>query len=581
MQAQLCAPAKSSPIFRGFWTLGCGTLGLLAVVLASPIIAAQAQSTAALKAALKNPDEKARIVAIDGLAKLGPGAQDAVDDLVTQLADESASASVRAHAAWALGCVGKGAKSAAPALVKTAADPDFHVRRESVEALKAIGDADVANPVLAAALDDKDPSVRVAALDALTEFGAAGVPVLSSALSRPGTRYWAALALGELGPTARAAVPQLAEALSDERPDVRRELLLAIGRIGADAAPAVPQITTLITDKDQAVRNAAAYALGQIGPPAASSLDALRAGLKSEDELLPTVCAWAMARIEPDSKEAKAKAKPLLLAALRHKNPRVQALSLKGLLDMGTPPTELLPVLNEVLAESDPKLVDEILAVLAASGHEGLPGLILALKRPESRGHAALLLERLGPKASAAVPGLLAAVGDKSADVRREALYALGAILAGKGPADPVIIAALDDHDSQVRATAAYALGRIGPAARDAAGKLRPLLESEEPLVRVVSAWALVHITPQDDELTRKAVPILIQGLKSETVAVRRGSAHALGKLGPKARDAAGALTDASRDSDETVRAAALAALEQLGVIQDKAPARPRRLKQR
>jgi len=579
MPAQLCAQAKLSPNFRGYWTLGFWSVGLLAVVLAARGIAAQAPTTAALKAALKNPDEKARIAAIDSLAKLGPGAQDAVKDLAEQLADKSAM--VRAHAAWALGRVGKGAQSAAPALVKSAADPDFHVRRESVEALMSIGDVELANPVLAAALEDKEPSVRVAALDALTEFGAAGVPVLASALSKPDTRYWAALALGELGPVAKGALPQLTEALSDEHPDVRREILLAIGRLGAEAAPAVPTITKLVSDKDQSVQNAAAYSLGQIGPPAKSSLDALREGMKSTDELMPTVCAWAMARIEPDSKEAWANAKPLLLAALRHKNPRVQALSLKGLLDMGTPPAELLPVLNEVLAESDPKLVDEILAVLASSGHEGLPGLILALKRPESRGHAALLLERLGPKASEAVPGLIVAAGDKSAEVRREALYALGAILAGKGPADPAIIAALDDQDTQVRATAAYALGRIGPASRGAVGKLRPMLESDEPLVRVVSAWALVHITPQDDEVTRKAVPILIQGLKSETVAVRRGSANALGKLGPKAREAAGALTDATRDPDATVRTAALAALEQLGVIHDKAPSRPRRARQR
>ena len=579
MPAQHCAQAKTSPKFLGYWTLGFWSLGLLAVVLSARGLAAQAPSTAALKAALKNADEKARIAAIDSLAKLGPGAQDAVTDLAAQLADKSAM--VRAHAAWALGCVGKGAKSAAPALVKTAADTDFHVRRESVEALKAIGDAELANPVLAAALEDKDPSVRVAALDALTEFGAASVPVLANALSKPDTRYWAALAIGELGPVAKGALPQLTEALADEHPEVRREVLLAIGRLGAEAAPAVPAISPLVADKEQSVRSAAAYALGQIGPPAKPALEALREGMNSKDELLPTVCAWAMARIEPDSKEAWAKAKPLLLAALRHKNPRVQALSLKGLLDMGTPPAELLPVLNEVLAESDPKLVDEILAVLASSGHEGLPGLILALKRPESRGHAALLLERLGPKAVDAVPGLVAAVGDKSAEVRREALYALGAILAGKGPADPAIIAALDDHDPQVRSTAAYALGRIGPAARGATGKLRPMLESDEPLVRVVSAWALVHITPQDDEVSRKAVPILIQGLKSETVAVRRGSANALGKLGPKARDAAGALTDATRDPDETVRTAALAALEQLGVVHDKVPARPRRLKQR
>ena len=50
-------------------------VGLLAAVLAARGIAAQPPSTAALKAALKNSDEKAKIAAIDSLAKLGPGAQ--------------------------------------------------------------------------------------------------------------------------------------------------------------------------------------------------------------------------------------------------------------------------------------------------------------------------------------------------------------------------------------------------------------------------------------------------------------------------------------------------------------------------
>jgi HEAT repeat protein len=65
-------------------------------------------------------------------------------------------------------------------------------------------------------------------------------------------------------------------------------------------------------------------------------------------------------------------------------------------------------------------------------------------------------------------------------------------------------------------------------------------------------------------------LPILVQGLQNPIAAARRGSAEALAKLGKPARPAAeGALRAATHDPDDTVRKAALEALERMGAVVD------------
>src|SRR5437763_1050288 len=79
-------------------------------------------------------------------------------------------------------------------------------------------------------------------------------------------RASAALALGKLGPGARAAVPALGAALRDEYEAVREQAAWALGQIGPDAKAAVPALRTALRDSMNSVRRAAGEALKTIDP---------------------------------------------------------------------------------------------------------------------------------------------------------------------------------------------------------------------------------------------------------------------------------------------------------------------------
>jgi 3-methyladenine DNA glycosylase AlkD len=81
----------------------------------------------------------------------------------------------------------------------------------------------------------------------------------------PNMRYYAAQSLGHFGPEAKAAVPDLIEALKDEDKMVRMGAGYALAEIGPDAADAVPALQDAAKDPEKEVRDAAEYALKQIG----------------------------------------------------------------------------------------------------------------------------------------------------------------------------------------------------------------------------------------------------------------------------------------------------------------------------
>jgi HEAT repeat protein len=95
-------------------------------------------------------------------------------------------------------------------------------------------------------------------------------------------RAAAARILGEMGSTAKDAVPGLQAALGDADKEVRRCAARSLGDIGRPAKPAVSDLGKALKDGDPKVRQAAAYALGRIGDPAGKPF--LEAAKKDKDE---------------------------------------------------------------------------------------------------------------------------------------------------------------------------------------------------------------------------------------------------------------------------------------------------------
>ena len=206
-------------------------------------------------------------------------------------------------------------------------DADVETRVAAVEALGAIGAdaAEVTSQVLDFLLDESaDDSLRIAAWEALPNFGESAVPHLIEVLD--GSSQQQVLIcdiLAKIGPQAVQAVPRLLEvasggdsrgrsvairalteigqnpgeryvsvlvqAISDSTSaDLREQACIAAGTLGLEAKPVVPSLIEVIKSDQQRVRWAAMEAVGKIGPDAAAAIPVIIAGLGNSFGYHPT-----------------------------------------------------------------------------------------------------------------------------------------------------------------------------------------------------------------------------------------------------------------------------------------------------
>jgi HEAT repeat protein len=180
--------------------------------------------------ALKDRDQEARLCSIEAIGRIGPACKSAVSHLREELRRDDAL--FRRRAAQALARFGPGAHEALPALVKALKDSDFFVRAYAEEALRRIGNP-ACEPLLET-LRTKDLFLRERAVHALSLMGAPAVPALRSALAEKGIQGWVAVALGRMGPSARAAAPVLQNLVDDEDPWVAACAAWALEEIGKE-----------------------------------------------------------------------------------------------------------------------------------------------------------------------------------------------------------------------------------------------------------------------------------------------------------------------------------------------------------
>ena len=200
---------------------------------------------------------------------------------------------------------------------------------------------------------------------------------------------------------------------------------------------------------------------------------------------------------------------------------------------------------------------------------------------------------------AAAVSALTDALEDSYEPVRRNAVYALGAIgepavepliaaldsekeafemepilhicdpahgLAALGAsAVPSLITALGDERENVRAAAAYALGEIGPVAAAAVEGIIALLtdESEEVRRHATSALGMIKVP------VSKTVPALARVLEDrEDTDLAFFAAQALTRIGPDATEAVPALREALLSESAYVRGFSSEALSRIGTAE-------------
>jgi HEAT repeat protein len=156
--------------------------------------------------ALHEPDIEFQRNAAESMLGLELRGKRAVVDPLVRALSEKGNPQVRFYAAAALGRVGPEAESAIAPLVRALADPDWKIRRISIEAL------------------------------------------------------------ANIGPRAQPALLPLVEVLEDGRnPEwVRSDAAMAIGRIGLNAKPAVDALTSALEDASPRVRDAAQESLGRL-----------------------------------------------------------------------------------------------------------------------------------------------------------------------------------------------------------------------------------------------------------------------------------------------------------------------------
>ena len=176
----------------------------------------------------------------------------------------------------------------------------------------------------------------------------------------------------------------------------------------------------------------------------------------------------------------------------------------------------------------------------------------------KSRRLAATALGALGRRARAAVAALRVALEGKDLRVRVGAAHALWQI---ERQVDTKLLLTLAQGEEPFFGNPVW--NAIGPEAQAAVPGLLQALQSPDETFRLSATIALGHLG--QSIRAKEAVWALAARLKDGSIAVRRGAACALGKMGPKAGEAVPALIEALQDTNRDIRVVAASSLGQLG----------------
>lgn len=180
---------------------------------------------------------------------------------------------------------------------------------------------------------------------------------------------------------------------------------------------------------------------------------------------------------------------------------------------------------------------------------------VMALRRmlddPDAkvRAAAAITLGTIRPESVAALPRLVELLADADAGCRVQAARAVWRLDQKKHrEVVPVLQQALMDGNPIIRDNAVHVLHELGTDASEAFPEIAACATSDPHMI--VRAAALETL----GAFGRPAIPILVKALGEPSPFPRRGTAYALGKVGPDAKETVPALRALLSDSSEDVR---------------------------
>jgi len=296
-------------------------------------------------------------------------------------------------------------------------DADVETRVAAVEALGAIGAdaAEVTSQVLDFLLDESaDDSLRIAAWEALPNFGESAVPHLIEVLD--GSSQQQVLIcdiLAKIGPQAVQAVPRLLEVATEGDIKSRVAAIEALGEIRTDAAEVLSIAMDILRDKsaDVSLIGAAAVAVPKFGENAVPHLIAMLDG----SFLNQVDACYLLAEIGPQAVQAV----PRLLEVASGGDSRGRSVAIRALTEIGQNPGErYVSVLVQAISDSTSADLREQACIAAGTlGLEAkpvVPSLIEVIKSDQQRVRWAAMeaVGKIGPDAAAAIPVIIAGLGN-------------------------------------------------------------------------------------------------------------------------------------------------------------------------
>lgn len=195
-----------------------------------------------------------------------------------------------------------------PSLISALARDNFNQRRSVVARLNELGlEARMASASLLALTADLRSRDAPGAVTALARIDLSAARVVMdrarNGLRDPdlNTRRRAAEHLGNLGPLARPAVPDLIAATRDGDAVLRDRAVSALARIGIPTADIIPILIAALDDPTYHVRYAALSALETFPPPVtAGALTALKRATRDPNNLVSQRAVYTLRQIETD-----------------------------------------------------------------------------------------------------------------------------------------------------------------------------------------------------------------------------------------------------------------------------------------